>query len=479
MATEGYAEALLNRVQLTLVDCPMMTRSSGVVVAVSGGPDSTALLHAMNSLKTRLGFWIVGAHLDHKLRADSSRDAEFVDQLARKLGIKLFLKGVDVRAFASDKHISIEEAGRRARYTFFEEVRQASGAQTIATGHHLDDALETFFLRVFRGSSLQGLRGIELTRGHIIRPLIRLKREEILHYLDEQGIEYRLDPTNLSADTDRNFIRNSVFPLIRERFPGFRKPLERTLHLIDQENKLLDDCASQVSSEAISVSDGIVTINCSTLRTVPLPLAGRAILAALYSLTGPDVRWGSVHVAIIMGILRGSNPSATANLPGSILLQRHYDKIIISHQEEQGFEGTPEVVVTEPGRVLLPWVGATLDLRVVTDRSDLPETLEGMRSAYFDADSVPFPLVVRTFRPGDRFLPWGISGTQKLKKIFIDVKVPRDLRRTWPLLAKEGEILWIPGIRRSRIAPVLTQSSRILEARVSGEKGRFLDFVKL
>lgn len=478
MSTESYAEALLDRIRLTLIDCRVVSRDSGIVVAFSGGPDSVALLHALNSLKLQMGFWIVAAHLDHKLRADSNQDVEFVRQFAAKLGTKLILKEVDVRALAAEQSISIEEAGRRARYGYLEEVRQTTGAHTVATGHHLDDALETFFLRLFRGSSLQGLRGIDFVRGHIIRPLIGLRREEILRYLNEQDISYRIDHTNLVSDTDRNFIRNRLFPLIRERFPDFRKPLERTLELIDQENRLIDDLASQVSSEAIVVGEGMLTISGSVLQTVPAPVAGRAILAALYRLTGPHVRWGRVHVRSVMGILNSRNPSARTFLPGGIVVQRQYDKLIVAPHTERESEAPPQVIVTGAGHIEFLWADVTLEFRLITGRGDLPERLEGRRVAYFDADRISFPLLVRTFRPGDRFRPWGISGTRKLKKVFIDERVPRDLRRNWPLLVKDDEIIWIPGIRRGQAGPILPRSSRILEVRVIGGNEQSMQFVK-
>jgi len=477
MTGENYAETLINRVRLALLDCRVATPGSGIVVAVSGGPDSTALVHVLKALTNQMDFRIVAAHLDHKLRTDSHQDVRFVNQLAQELGIEFFSREADVQALAAVSGISVEEAGRRARYTFLEEVRSAAAAQWIATGHHLDDAFETFFLRLFRGSSLQGLRGIEPIRGHIVRPFIGLRREEILRYLDDRGICYRTDPTNLSSDTDRNFVRNQLLPVVRERFPGFANPLKRTLDLVRQENELLEDLGLKVCSEAIVTGDGRAIVNVPILRATSRPLAGRAILAALYQVSGAEARWGRVHVRIVEGILQSTNPSARAFLPGGIVVKRQYDELIIERHQDRASKEYPAVIVTKPGQVAFPGTDTSFEFRIINAGDELPIHLDRTFSAYFDADHVTFPLALRVFRPGDSMRAWGTGGTRKVKKIFIDARVPRDLRHAWPLLVKNDEIIWIPGLRRGQAAPILLETSRILEVRLVGGKEPFVGYV--
>ncbi len=198
-----------------------------------------ALLHVLHMLSQDWGFRIIAGHLDHGLRPDAVADAEFVQDMTEGLGIRSVVERVNVREEAASHGISVEEAGRRARYSFFERVRSEFGAGAIATAHHRDDALETFFLRVLRGSSHTGLQGIPAKRGHIIRPLIKARRTEILVFLQERHLPFRIDQTNLEVDTDRNFIRNRLFPVVEERFPGFRAPLGRSMELIEQEDAFL------------------------------------------------------------------------------------------------------------------------------------------------------------------------------------------------------------------------------------------------
>jgi tRNA(Ile)-lysidine synthase len=473
MKAESSTDELVGRVRQALLDSRVAYPGAKIVTAVSGGPDSTALVHVLHALSQEVGFGIVVAHLDHKLRKESHEDAAFVRRLAEDLGLECFLQIADIQGLAVAKGISVEEAGRRARYAFLEEVRTTTAAHWIATAHHLDDAFETFFLRLFRGSSHQGLRGIEPVRGHIVRPFIELKREEILRYLEDRTIPYRIDPTNLSSDTDRNFIRNRLLPAVRERFPGFQQPLKRTLELVDQENRLLDSLASQISSQAVTTSVGSAILDVPLVLAAPEPLVGRVIVAALYQVSGAATRWGRVHVRIVLGILRSRNPSARAFLPGGILVRRQYDKLIIDGCGERPLKETPSVIVTKPGQVKFPGSDACIEFRVISGKEALPDDLDNRFAAYFDADRVDFPLVLRGFQPGDTMRPWGLNGTRKLKKIFIDARIPRDERGSWPLLLKNDEILWLVGLRRSQAAPILPGTPRVLEVRLVQGKEKY------
>ena len=294
MKRDESKKGLLTSVINVIKRYGMIQRDDGVVVAVSGGPDSTALMHILNILKAEMGFWMVPAHLDHGLRPESDLDAEFVREMSRKLGLEAQVKVVNVRDLAARRGISLEEAGRGARYAFFEEIRASSGARVIATAHHMDDVLETFFLRIFRGSSLKGLTGIAPTRAGIVRPLIETSRARIIRFLEEEGIPYRIDPTNLDINCDRNFVRNRLIPTIEQHFLNFRKPLQRTIELLGEEEQFVKEMAQELYSRTISRSGAGLEMSIPGLRSAPMVLASRAILLALYTLSGPDVRWASV-----------------------------------------------------------------------------------------------------------------------------------------------------------------------------------------
>lgn len=456
---------VLHRVKAFVSEHLMIREGYRVVAAVSGGPDSSALLHILTRLRQELEFSLVAAHLDHQLRPDSSLDAEFTRHAAQALGIDTVAKTADVRALAAKKGISVEEAGRRARYAFFEEVATAVNAQAIATAHHLDDEVETFFLRIVRGSSPKGLRGIAPVRGRIVRPLLCLNRRQIMTFLESESISYRTDPSNLKDDTDRNFVRNRLIPVIRERFPDFSKPLKRSMDLIEREESVLEDLASAISSRAVTKTDSGLSIDVSALRSVHEAIAARVIVKALYDVSGPEVRWARSHIDAIVKMAQSDNPSSEIPLPEGPVIHREYGRLLLFREAPKRML-FDRIVVSSPGTVNVPQSGMTLDFRVVAKEvvADLQKDIA--TRALFDADRVPFPVLLRGPEPGDRFRPWGMEGTRKLKEVLIDAKVPLRVRRSLPLVVRGDEILWIPGVRRSRTAPVTTETKLVLEVKV-------------
>lgn len=467
MARSTAKERLFRTVRSTLRKYAMVNRGDGVIVAVSGGPDSVALLHVLNELKAEGSFWIVAAHLDHRLRPESAEDREWVRRMSRDLGVPVQTLGVDVRGLAAKEGVSIEEAGRLARYAFFEQTRARFGARLIATGHHRDDEMETFFLRTLRGSSLVGLRGISPVRGRIIRPLIAATRADILRFLTEQSILYRVDSTNLDAETDRNFVRNRLFPVIRERFAHFGAPMGRTLQLVAEEEDYLEQQAERLYNAAVSPVEIGVVLDIPELNAAPPVLAARVVLAALYAVSGPEVRWSRTHVDAILNLLRSDNPSAKLHLPGGLSLVREYRRMYLGNRPLEASPPGWEISVFGPGTVEIPDADMALSFRIIIDRSEVPLFLDGRKTVLFDAEAVPFPITIRSPRPGDRFRPWGMEGSRRLKKVLIDLKIPAAKRHGVPLVVKGDAILWIPGIRRSREAPVrMEETTRVLEVSV-------------
>jgi tRNA(Ile)-lysidine synthase len=466
MKLDESKKGLLTSVINAIKQYGMVQRGDGVVVAVSGGPDSTALMHILNMLKDEMGFWMVPAHLDHRLRPESDLDAEFVREMSRKLGLEAQVKVVDVRDLAARRGMSVEEAGRGARYAFFEEIRASSGARVIATAHHIDDVLETFFLRIFRGSSLKGLTGIAPTRADIVRPLIETSRARIISFLEDEGIPYRIDATNLDINCDRNFVRNRLIPTIEQHFLNFRNPLQRTIELLGEEEQFVNGMAQELYSQAISRSEAGLEMSIPGLRSAPMVLASRVILLALYTLSGPHVRWTRSHVETIWKLLRSASPSAVAHLPGGLMVAREYDSLVLSRRTAAELTPQPVILVSGPGTVEVPGTGLILRLQLCEREGMRLQEYDGITAAAFDADDVSFPLIVRNPLPGDRFRPWGLRGTRKLKKVLIDLKIPKDLRKQLPLLLKDDTILWIPRVRRSDAAPIHGATRRILDVSI-------------
>ena len=466
MSSTATPRDLISVVKATLLHHGMVRAGDTLLVAVSGGPDSMALLTALHLLAGKMAYNLIVAHVDHKLRPESHEDALFVQEAAQALGVPIYTTEADVRARALARGRGVEEAGRRVRYDFFHKVKLATGAHRIATAHQADDAIETFFFRILTGAGPQGLTGIAPTRGDIIRPLIRCYRFEIMAFLEARSIPYRLDPTNATQETDRNFLRNDVLPLIASRFPNFKKPLLRTLELIRQDEELLHDLASGLRAVARTAKDGETVLAVAPLRQAGRPLAARAIIEAFYDLSGSDQRWTKAHVDSILAIVHGDNPSASVHLPGGIVAIREYDRIVLRVSKQPAQVWTPMTISTE-GRVEVPGMDMVFDFRIV-DSSIHDDSLPADPDrCEFDADLARFPLQLRPPIPGDRFKPWGFHGTRKLKKLLIEHKVPLSLRKRLPLLVKDGEVLWIPGIRRSSLAAIGPHTRRVLAVHVA------------
>jgi tRNA(Ile)-lysidine synthase len=464
MARSIPGKKLVETVGDTMRDHSMVPVGSAIVAGVSGGPDSMALMHLLHELSTEMSFSLVTAHVDHGLRVESEEEAAFVRSAASKLGLRIESTRENIRDLAARRKISLEEAGRRARYSFFEEVRRTVGAGSIiATAHHRDDALETFFLRIFRGSSITGLGGIPPVRGKVVRPLIRTGRDEILRFLDEEKIPFLVDPTNLEAETDRNYVRNRLFPVIRERFPRFGITLARTLDLVGSEEEFLAEQAAALSGLVLSTVEYGVELDAAEIAARPEILAARVVRDALYRISGPDIRWTRRHVAAILAALAAENPSSRLDLPRGIVFRREYDRAFLEKGRPEEQDHAFAVTVDGPGTIEIPLCGIRISFRILTDKPSAEEFLECGAAAFFDADDARFPLTLRSPRPGDRFRPWGMDGTRKLNEVLIDRKVPMHGRRSVPVLVKDRRILWIAGVARSDDAPLTPRTGRVLK----------------
>jgi tRNA(Ile)-lysidine synthase len=453
---------LLEAVRRTIRAHDMLTPGDTVVVGVSGGPDSVALLHALNMLKPDLDLKIIVAHVDHALRANSVVEAAFVSALARDLGLECRLKRVDVDELSRMLGLSMEETGRRVRYEFFEEVRVEFSADSVATAHHSDDAVETLFLRLIRGSSLIGLRGIAAKRGNITRPLIDCDRARIMEFLKSHDFAFHIDESNLSSKTDRNFMRNRVLPAIAERFPNYRASLKRTMKLLNKENDFLGRLAENPFLEAAQRGDNEISLDLDKLLALDEQIAARVLLKALYAASDDRTRLEEKHIAALLDLLKSGSTIFGMNLPAGLTAVRRYDSLVITRAKADSPPEGFQMNIAGPGTVAAPNSAGKLILDVRA-RDEVKIAAASADRVYFDADVAPFPLVLRSRLPGDRFRPWGGAGSRKVKEILIDLKIPREDRDKVALLLSRGEIIWIAGVRRSDAAPVTEGTKRVLE----------------
>jgi tRNA(Ile)-lysidine synthase len=455
-------DPLLRQLQRTIHEYRMLEGTRTLLVAVSGGPDSVAMLHALHQLRAIFPVTLVVAHLDHRLRLDAAADARFVEGMAADLGVPCVSASVDVPAYQRRHKLSPEDAGRRVRYAFLERTAAEQGAERIAVGHTADDQAETVLMRLFRGTGLQGLRGISPVRGAIIRPLIRLHRQDILAFLKAQGIPFREDPTNQQRHYRRNRIRLDLLPLLQQGFnPRIVEALCRTAELLADDEAALRAAAQQALEAArIHGLPGEVRLRIDVVTPFPLALQRRVLRAALEEAAGHGRDFTHRHIAAMLGLLQRRDGRKWLALPGGMVVERVYDVLHL----RRGLPPAPHAVdqvLPIPGRCCLLPLGLTL-VSHLQSREAFTGPFPKGDQACFDAAQVGGEVRVRTRRSGDRFQPLGSSYPKKLKTFLIDAKIPQPMRDRLPLLVSSAGIAWVAGVRMAEWARVTPSTREIL-----------------
>lgn len=452
----------LSKVRKTISRFDMIRPRDRMVVAVSGGADSVCLLDILNRIKDDFGITLFVAHFDHGLRpAEDDAETTFVEAFARSLDIPFVTQkaGLDI----SEGDGPLEERARRARYRFFDQVMDEFSAQKVAVGHTLNDQAETVIMRLMRGSGTTGLSAIPPVRdGRIIRPLIEISREEILHYLDEKGLSFMTDSSNLKTNYLRNKIRLALLPRLMEIQPRIIDLLGQTAEIMRIEDQWMEAEAEKWLKESSDLVDfNEVVIPLSLFRKISEALQHRVIRHALATAAGDLRRMGLRHIQAINRIALGTRSSATLNLPRGLTITRSYDSLIFKTgdgKEEKGFCYT----LDGPGRFFLKEFESSI---VIEETEELmpPVKQSSPMTAFFDADLISYPITVRGFRPGDRFIPLGMFGHKKLKNFFIDLKIPAKERSRIPILTHEDKPIWVCGLRMDDRYKVTSKTRRILK----------------
>lgn len=410
------------------------------LVAVSGGADSVALLHLLHGVAADRGLELRAAHLDHALRTDSPEDAAHVRDLCAALGVALVTARIDVAAMARVAGGGVEEAARDARRNFLRETAQAQGCAWIALAHQRDDQAETFLLRLLRGAGTTGLAGMRPVEGAFVRPLLPFSRAELVGWLAGQGIAWREDASNQDLAFTRNRVRHELLPLLESYNPTIRARLNELCRQLAEDE---EDWSARVALELARTAErvaGECRLPCAVLAEASPAMAGRLVRAALKGVRGDLRRLDAGHIRAVLALASGSRPQGELHLPGT-WVGRRYESLWLRRK-------APGTVPQEPFAIAGPGLyplncGRFLQVAVVAESRGVDS-----HSVEFDAAKVPFPLLVRAPRTGDRLQPQGLAGTKKLQDLFVDLKLTREERAAAVLVLAGDEVLWVAGVRR-------------------------------
>ncbi len=442
----------------TIISNNMLKSGDRVVVGVSGGADSVALLCVLKRLQV-LNLSISACHINHNIRgAEADRDEAFVRDLCKKLDVPLYVLSADVPAIAKEKRISTELAGRNVRYEFFEKIKSETNFDKIAVAQNKNDFAETVFLNITRGSSLNGLKGIKAVRDSIIRPLISTKRAEIEEYIKEIGMEYVTDSTNLENEYSRNIVRNLVFPALSKINPSIVDTIYKNSKYIEDDNDFIERYAYSVYKGCAEVSKDRITIDIDKISNEHISVKRRVILNAIKDLKGDTKNIESEHIESILSL----DESGTRFTAQDLTVYFNYGILTFELKKDKSADFSYEIVYGTFIKI------ESTGEKYYFELCSPDHMIKDKNIQYLNADVLPENMKIRNRRNGDRFNPYGMTGYKKLKDFFIDIKIPSQERDNIPLLADENEIITVLGHRTSNKYAVTKDTKHVLKITKEG-----------
>lgn len=467
---------LLEQVRKDIERENLLYPGARIIVGVSGGADSVCLLKVLLELKKDYGTELMAVHVNHGLRGEEAyRDQEFVENLCREWSVPVKAYFVNIRRLSEKLGISEEEAGRTARYRIMETVLRKTGFDLIAVAHNMQDQAETVMMNILRGAGIDGLCGIPVKRGRIIRPLLNVSRCEIERYLRENNISFCTDSTNKGVEYTRNRIRNELFPRIEELFGV--DPVNQLVRLSKSasgDRDYLEEAARRLYSEAVITDSDEIVLSTVILRSLPDAMLKRIIRIAWERINNSRKNLEAVHADQVMVLCRNNLTGKEIHLPGGFSANISYDRLILKKRGKNIFR--PFSYPVKPGgRTVVGEANGALDSRVLTreefmEKGWYVKNKESSNVQFFDLDRLGNDVVIRSRREGDRIRPYSgkagakgfTAGEKKLKEFFIDKKVPAEERDRIPLVASGGRIAWIVGMRTSEEFRVREDTKNIL-----------------
>ena len=480
---------LLKTIGNTLIDFDLIHKDMSLLCAVSGGPDSTCLLAVCDYFSNKYGFKLAIAHIHHNLRGKKAdQDAEFVKRIAQKANLTFHLQQIDVIAFQKKHKLCLEEAARELRYETLATIARQNKYDRIALGHHADDVSEQLLMNLLRGTGIKGLTGIVPKRNfalgstenhfkkeiQLIRPLINVYRKDIIGFLKDIHLPYVIDESNHDKRFLRNRVRHELIPILKTYNPNIKQSLNRLADIQRTHMDWVETVSRKFFQDVLIQSDEQQIL----LDRMPMTEYHKAVVSnifrtAILKLKGNVKRITHNHIQTLVDWVFEPEKSRRMNLPDHICVHFYDHKIRIHFQSEpfhskmiQTFhytmKKTGEIYISERNAILQLDLKEHNCVQTKNKNNNCDKSLS-THHAYLNAETVTFPIVVRNVEPGDRFQPSGMEGHQKLKKFFINNKIPGSKRSKATVLISNNQIVWVIGYRVANMAVISDKTQKVLE----------------
>ena len=431
------------KVRQLITDNSLLSAKDTVLIALSGGPDSVALLHILTRLKKRLSLNLNAIYINHGLRPRAAAKEElFCTALCQKFEVKLRIVAVDIKALSAGSKKGIEEAARDFRYEQFEKLAAELNCNKIALGHHFDDRVETILFRFLRGTGPAGLKGIPVSRGKIIRPLFNLTKQEILDYLKKQDLKYCIDKSNSKTEFRRNYIRHRLLPEIRAKLnPAVDRGIISLSEIISEEELYLEKIADKAYIKCVTRSPaGKLVLASERFAGYDLWVQRRVIRRCIAKVSKTSLTPSKEVVGRVIEVAAGKKKAVS--VPGNLQCQRIGQELYFYPKARLIFQERIEI----GSKCKIEVLGATISVKLL--KQDNQSLLKKRQSpdVIVDFGKIRPPLLVRNIRTGDRFCPLGLKGSKKVSDYLVDRKVSRPLRDEVPLVVDRKGIIWLAGL---------------------------------
>ncbi|HSL90256.1 MAG TPA: tRNA lysidine(34) synthetase TilS [Ignavibacteriaceae bacterium] len=432
----------------------LIDRGDKVLVALSGGPDSVFLLHFLKKFKKKYDIELAAFHLNHKLRGkNASADEKFCKQLCEQSGIKLFLENKDVKSYAIKNKISVEEAGRIIRYQFLSAIAHKHNYSKIATAHIQDDNTETVLLNLIKGSGITGMSGIPARRENIIRPVLCLSKAEILDYLHLKKVSYRIDESNLKNDYERNFLRQQIIPLIKERLnPSLDETIFNTSFIFKNFRKFIDDHIPGFLNSAVKSGKSEIKIDIYSLNSFHHSIVSEALRKIVLQKWKVILNFDDIKRILE---LTKKQSGVKLELPHNLIILK--DRVSIIIRKFRLAEDEKHIISTGTIRLNRG------KLSVKRIKKDSVKLNSDSNLEYISADEISGNLTIRKWKNGDRFFPLGMKGEKKISDFLIDIKMNRLDKQNQFIITHDEKIIWLIGKRIDDRYRITNKTKKVLQ----------------